>query len=738
MPRGVPKAKQDESAMKFTSFHVPLPPNPKHVGTTYLKSESQTLWSRNAVKANAAARSRVQAEELGAGPTESRRGSKVIVIHPGSRFLRIGRASDVTPATVPNVIARKHQPPVPPPAFVEGISRPRKDRERGQVSTVVQSGDEYSVGPASDDPFDAKVAAIQVSLRDRMRFYKLRVTTNAAAVASQFNEQFRPETIPEANDPFRVDWIAAPTEDAYLVGDKALRLSDPAELGYVLRWPMYGGNFNTRDYSSNQEVLSDVEAIISATLDEKFSVGAKNYKDHSVVLVIPDFYDRAYVQCMVRMLLVSMGFKQLCVQQESLAATYGAGISNGCVVDMGASTTSIACVDDGLIVPDTRIILNMGGNDITEFLYVLLQKINFPYRDMNLARSYDWNVIEDLKARLCTLAEGDVALNLYDFVVRRPGKPTAKYGLRAYDEIILAPMCLFEPRVIEFEQKRAGMRPFESPDVSDEILEQAADHYTNAMIISTQHLLPSALPTPTVLQELPPAAQATGGNTPAVGEPQPEAAVDAASGAAAGPPEDAMDVTPAAEASEEAKAEQGAPKAEQDPAPSTADAPVEVIDVDEVELDVKPPPPGAPAPGPVAAAHAMSPPAYPGGYTIDVCFEASKLPLDVAIFNSARAAGGDDKIRKYLQAVLVVGGCALVPGMAHALESRLQAIATPLVTNMEKVQIIPPPKDVDPRVLVWKGAAVLGKMDGVADLWITAQDWDILGMRGLKERCFYL
>jgi actin-related protein 8 len=62
--------------------------------------------------------------------------------------------------------------------------------------------------------------------------------------------------------------------------------------------------------------------------------------------------------------------------------------------------------------------------------------------------------------------------------------------------------------------------------------------------------------------------------------------------------------------------------------------------------------------------------ANPGGFVIDVCFEASKLPLDVAIFNSARAAGGDEKIRKYLQAVLVIGGTALIPGMAHALESR--------------------------------------------------------------------
>lgn len=52
-----------------------------------------------------------------------------------------------------------------------------------------------------------------------------------------------------------------------------------------------------------------------------------------------------------------------------------------------------------------RISLNVGGNDVTEFLYVLLERINFPYRSINLARWHDWLVMEDLKARLCTLAE---------------------------------------------------------------------------------------------------------------------------------------------------------------------------------------------------------------------------------------------------------------------------------------------------------------------------------------------
>ena len=51
-----------------------------------------------------------------------------------------------------------------------------------------------------------------------MRFYKLRVTANAANIASTFNDQFKPEIIPEATDPYRVDWITEPTEDT-LVGE---------------------------------------------------------------------------------------------------------------------------------------------------------------------------------------------------------------------------------------------------------------------------------------------------------------------------------------------------------------------------------------------------------------------------------------------------------------------------------------------------------------------------------------
>ncbi|RXW22152.1 hypothetical protein EST38_g3702 [Candolleomyces aberdarensis] len=573
------------------------------------------------------------------------------------------------------------------------IIRPggKAEKDSGLSFDAPQNGDEYDVTPASSDPFDTKLAIITVSLRDRMRFYKLRVTPNAAAIASTFNEQFKPEII--TSDPKQIQWLDKVEQANVVVGGEALRIGNPEDSGYRVRWPIHAGNFNTRDYDSMQLLLSDTETLIEHTLRDKLDINRKDYKNFSVVLVIPDLYNRSYVRELVQLLLVTMGFKQLCAQQESLAATYGAGMSNACVVDIGTKITTISCVDEGLVLPDTRLALNMGGDDVTEFLYVLLQQIKFPYRDADLNRSYDWAVLEDLKTRLCTLAESDVALNLYDFIVRRPHAQTEKYGLRAYDEVILAPMCLFEPRVIDFDSKTQGLKPL-SPNVTEEIIGHQTENVTKAMSISTQHLMPAPASEPSTSTMPPPAPE-----EPATQAPQPK-------------------IEPDSQAMAIDQPEGGGTK-----------GPSEVIDVDEekppiLDFALAPPPQSPPVEVPVKA--------------IDVPFEASKLPLDVAIFNSARAAGGDDKIRKYLQAVLVIGGTALIPGMAHALESRLQAIATPLVPNMEKVQIIPPPKEVDPRVLSWKGAAVLGKMESVSELWISPSDWDMFGMRALKERCYYL
>ena len=69
------------------------------------------------------------------------------------------------------------------------------------------------------------------------------------------------------------------------------------------------------------------------------------------------------------------------MQQESISVTYGTGISNVCVIDTGVAKTSTAIIEEGVVVPDMRIWLNMGGDDIRSFLFALLEHIHLLYRD---------------------------------------------------------------------------------------------------------------------------------------------------------------------------------------------------------------------------------------------------------------------------------------------------------------------------------------------------------------------
>lgn len=93
-----------------------------------------------------------------------------------------------------------------------------------------------------------------------------------------------------------------------------------------------------------------------------------------MALIVPDHTDKAYIEGMCTVLLQRMGFRQCGVLQvslgpasdemfsltiflqESLCATFGAGLSSACIVDIGAERTSVACVDDGLLLGETRYV----------------------------------------------------------------------------------------------------------------------------------------------------------------------------------------------------------------------------------------------------------------------------------------------------------------------------------------------------------------------------------------------
>ncbi|CAE6509509.1 unnamed protein product [Rhizoctonia solani] len=781
MVRSSSAPKREEVPMKFTTFNVPPVINTKNVSSTYLRSENQTIWARNAA---ANAQRKRTAEEAFTGkekalPTDGALGSKTLVIHPGSRWLKIGMATDVFPVLVPHAIARRCRTGTAPEAvFHNLVVQPASERNGLTGDTREKDGGNEMSADSEEDPFNERTAGIRSSLLARMKFYKLQVLHNGSSDAARYNASVEPTTIPELDDNSRAEWVGIPANpignEETFVGNKALILGEPAASSFTLKWPIRGNSLNTRDYGSAQEIISDIETIWSTVLLENLDIPRSEYKasELNVILVIPDHFDRFYVRELANVLLVQMGFSQLCVQQESLCAAFGAGLSTACVVDIGAVKTSIACVDEGQVVPDTRITLDLGGDDITEYLYYLLKEINFPPGDCQLGQSSDWTLMTRLKKKMCSLSETDVALNLYDFNVRRPNQDTEEYTIQVYDEPVVAAMCIFEPRIIDFDAKKARQRSLWTRENVEDVPDFSSDNLTQAMLISTQHLLPPQ-PVQTFAPKQNQVPQVDGAHD-ADGDTEMDVPQQAESSTETPQTSDPSRIGDEKQVMEDEKRDNGKVPTQtarsedahatfvQDPPvqdgpsgqhesvrrsesptqpptapinePAGEDRAPSVEIIPEPDATTKPPKSKAAALA-TATAPVVAPPAPD---QIDVRWEASKLPLDVAIFNSARAAGGVDRIKKFLQVVVIVGGTSMIPGMVHALESRLQAIAFPLVPGMEKVQVVPSPKDIDPQILSWKGAAVLAKLEALNDMWITPRDWDMLGMRGLRERTLFM
>ncbi|CAI5757793.1 unnamed protein product [Candida verbasci] len=362
---------------------------------------------------------------------KARIGEDVIILQPGSSFIRIGKATDAVPETIPNVIA---------------IEKPNREKEDNVVLPHREIiDDEIVINPT----FDETKQVISKEFKARMRFYKRRILPNSRETALYFNKKQIAEKIPDHNDPLKKEWINE-YDQKYYVGEDALKLVLSGD--WILRYPMINGNFNefSRDYQSRQEIIGDLALIIKEALKKLNITNVGNFK---CMLLIPDLYDKCYVENWCELLLKYIGFGKIGIIQESVAATFGAGASTACIVDVGSQTTKIACVDEGMIINDSRILLNYGGDNITETFMKLLIENAFPYKDINLRNSYDWEIATDLKEKFITFQDADIAIQLYNFYKRSPNQSTEKYEFKTFDEVMLAPMGLFFPKIFEIGEK---------------------------------------------------------------------------------------------------------------------------------------------------------------------------------------------------------------------------------------------------------------------------------------------
>ncbi|XP_051964276.1 actin-related protein 8 [Xyrauchen texanus] len=574
----------------------------------------------------------------------------IVVIHPGSRTLRIGRATDTQPISVPHVIARRHKQPGQP-----------RNEDQCFLREGLNSAD-------STDQRQNGLKMVDQAIWSKKMSNGVRRTPVSAEQARLYNRQIRPAVL----DPdSKVKWTNTTHQPEYLIGEEALYLN-PTDC-YSIHWPISRGRLNIHSGlgGSLTAVLLHLENIWSHTIHKLLEIPLKDLKYYRCILLIPDIYNRQHVKEVVNMLLIKMGFSAVVVHQESVCATFGSGLSSACVVDVGDQKTSVCCVEDGVSHRNSRLCLAYGGSDVTRCFFWLMQRAGFPYRECQLNNRLDCVLLQQLKESFCHLDQDISGLKDHEFRTRFPDCPVLLYQLRLGDEKLQAPMALFYPAAFGIVgQKMTSLQHRSQGD--------AEDPHDEHFLLTTQSKQDQSSKGIADRKSFPKAAGFEGEST---SDPS----------------------------------EKGTLVQDMELGHNAGECLITGADADETPSAL------------MSRKSAMS------------HFEGKALGMDKAILHSIDCCSSDESKRKMYSCILVVGGGLLFHGAQEFLQHRILNKMPPSFRCLvENVDVITRPKDMDARVIAWKGGAVLACLDTTQELWIHQQEWQRFGVRMLRERAAFV
>jgi len=305
---------------------------------------------------------------------------RVVVIAPGSHTTRIGLASSAECIDVRSVVAW-----------------------RSAQAPSSAAAPEAWAGPAvTEKDALAHVRALQTTLSEWRRNDALypddaietALTTASAGTAA----------ISLSDDGLQQPTPLPPAAQACVVGDEALRLSPLAP--FALVWPFEQGFVRHSDARSPSLSLASVEALFRHAVS-RLGIDGAALASYAVCLVVPTLHRRRDTVALVDVLLRQLGFAEAFVNCEAMCAAMGAGRDTACVIDIGHQRTTVACVYEGVVQPESRYQLPFGSQGVASALLRFLVADDeqlgnmFGARQLSAQRLRDVALVERLRDRLC-------------------------------------------------------------------------------------------------------------------------------------------------------------------------------------------------------------------------------------------------------------------------------------------------------------------------------------------------
>lgn len=522
---------------------------------------------------------------------------------------------------------------------------------------------------------------------------------------SNYNRQSEFEEISAHNDAFLMEWTDVNSSKCQ-VGISALHLNP--ELAFKLVWPLQRGTFNSRDYSHVREVIEDLGTLWRGAIVQELHVKTEDFGKYCVVLVLPDSFERVHVKgtkpsdlvqltdyvlaCVESLMSSQKPFKAVTIVQDSQAVTFGCGVSSAVVVDCGAQKISISCVEEGFVVPESRLKLSLGGDEITRLFSQLLRLHEFPH-EFDLKKPMDWELLDELKERCCTVNESEIAPSaaIFEFCVRKPEELTRKFLFKMYEERLIAPFALFDPEISLLSSQILKCDVGLSVDAFD--LEDSSEICEDITTISQEPIVSEAV----VIQ-----CKWDKCNEKFEGL---QAAFNH------------FNDVHLIERSDYCK---------------YSKCPFSSNDKISLQCHV------------ISHFYEEEIIAEPSRNSTDSntkLIEQIDVPmaLDEALITCLLRLGDTERIKRCASSIILSGGSHLFPGFSEVLfEKLLTKLPLNPFTSLVEAKIFPNARDLDARFLAWKGGAVFGKLESTAEAWITKEEWEKFGMRSIKEKISFI
>lgn len=349
---------------------------------------------------------------------------KVIVVHLGSFSLKVGLSTDEEPTLIPNCI------------FIPNIQfqNPRKDYCASNYSKKLN----YS------DILKKKENQVQ-EIRKNLLIQRNILKKEAKDDEVYFEEiQLKGEKDNQPN---------IEKEEKMTFGNEAIE-SSKIHKGTLL-YPIRHGYFNITKDRNIQQILEYFEKILEHVL-LKF-LTKKDMKDSTIFLVIPDHFDPIELKYILKIVFKTFYFKKVFIHTEGICASFGAGLDNVCVVDLGESKTTISVVEEGYSIKKSQYYLPFGGFNLNQLFHFLLEQSNF---NLKLDFDKEKNYIRETRESGANLMEGD---EFFQTLNLEHGSKI--YRLEIGDPLFISSMGYFNNSLLlPFQKKHKLLKDFEEKE----------------------------------------------------------------------------------------------------------------------------------------------------------------------------------------------------------------------------------------------------------------------------------